>query len=155
MGIDYAASVFDQMLTRFIVEQKISDGTQQRTLILDFDGAFAGDQFPGKRGKTTPGAVGASELSMAALVQEAGGRYSELAWNGVIYTHTAQGCGGNPNVVYAYDLATNKVGSWGPAGGGMWGRSGPAISTRDSSTSTSSGTGGRIIGISSRSLTPV
>jgi outer membrane protein assembly factor BamB len=49
--------------------------------------------------------------------------------NNVIYTHTAQGCGGNPNMVYTYDLATNKVGSWGPAGGGMWGRSGPAISS--------------------------
>src|SRR5260370_10651244 len=49
-------------------------------------------------------------------------------WNGVIFTHTAQGCGGNPNMVYAYDLATKKVGSWGPSGGGMWGRSGPAIS---------------------------
>ena len=48
----------------------------------------------------------------------------------VIYTHTAQGCGGNPNMVYAYDLATNKVGSWGPAGGGMWGRTGPAISSK-------------------------
>jgi outer membrane protein assembly factor BamB len=48
----------------------------------------------------------------------------------VIYTHTAQGCGGNPNVVYLYDLATNKVGSWGPAGGGMWGRTGPAISSK-------------------------
>jgi len=48
--------------------------------------------------------------------------------NNVIYTHTAQGCGGNPNMVYSYDLATNKVGSWGPAGGGMWGRTGPAIS---------------------------
>lgn len=49
----------------------------------------------------------------------------------VIYTHSAQGCGGNPNMVYTYDLATNKVGSWGPAGGGMWGRSGPAISKDD------------------------
>ena len=48
--------------------------------------------------------------------------------NNVIYTHTAQGCGGNPNMAYSYDLATNKVGSWGPAGGGMWGRSGPAVS---------------------------
>jgi len=48
--------------------------------------------------------------------------------NNVIYTHTAQGCGGNPNMAYSYDLATHKVGSWGPAGGGMWGRSGPAIS---------------------------
>jgi len=48
--------------------------------------------------------------------------------NNVIYTHSAQGCGGNPNMAYTYDLATNKVGSWGPAGGGMWGRSGPAVS---------------------------
>jgi outer membrane protein assembly factor BamB len=48
--------------------------------------------------------------------------------NNVIYTHSGQGCGGNPNTAYAYDLATNKVGSWGPAGGGMWGRSGPAVS---------------------------
>ncbi len=49
-------------------------------------------------------------------------------FHGVFYTHTAQGCGGNPNMVYAYDLATHKVASWGPAGGGMWGRTGPAIS---------------------------
>ena len=55
--------------------------------------------------------------------------YALSLWKNVIYTHTAQGCGGNPNMVYTYDLATNKVGSWGPAGGGMWGRSGPAIST--------------------------
>jgi hypothetical protein len=34
-------------------------------------------------------------------------------------------------MAYTYDLATNKVGSWGPAGGGMWGRSGPAISKSD------------------------
>jgi outer membrane protein assembly factor BamB len=50
--------------------------------------------------------------------------------NNVIYVHTAQGCGGNPNMVYIYDLATDKVGSWGPAGGGMWGRTGPAISSQ-------------------------
>lgn len=54
--------------------------------------------------------------------------YALNLWKNVIYTHTAQGCGGNPNMVYAYDLATDKVGSWGPAGGGMWGRTGPAIS---------------------------
>lgn len=48
--------------------------------------------------------------------------------NNVVYTHSAQGCGGNPNMAYTYDLATHKVGSWGPAGGGMWGRSGPAVS---------------------------
>lgn len=47
----------------------------------------------------------------------------------VVYTHTAERCGGNPNTVYAYDLETDKVGTWGPAGGGMWGRTGPAISS--------------------------
>jgi outer membrane protein assembly factor BamB len=56
--------------------------------------------------------------------------YALNLYNNVIYTHTAQGCGGNPNMVYAFDLATKKVGSWGPAGGGMWGRTGPAISTK-------------------------
>jgi outer membrane protein assembly factor BamB len=54
--------------------------------------------------------------------------YALNLFNNVLYTHTAQGCGGNPNIAYAYDLATKKVGSWGPAGGGMWGRTGPAIS---------------------------
>jgi len=56
--------------------------------------------------------------------------YALNLWKNVIYTHTAQGCGGHPNVAYAYDLATGKVGSWGPAGGGMWGRTGPAISSK-------------------------
>jgi outer membrane protein assembly factor BamB len=56
--------------------------------------------------------------------------YALNLYNNVIYTHTAQGCGGNPNMVYAFDLATKKVGTWGPAGGGMWGRTGPAISTK-------------------------
>ncbi len=55
--------------------------------------------------------------------------YALNLFNGVIYTHTAQGCGGNPNMVYTFDLATGKVGNWGPAGGGMWGRHGPAISS--------------------------
>ena len=45
--------------------------------------------------------------------------YALNLWNNSIYTHSAQGCGGNPNNVYIYDLATNIVGSWGPAGGGM------------------------------------
>ena len=55
--------------------------------------------------------------------------YALNLFKNVIYTHSAQGCGGNPNMTYSYDLATNKVGSWGPAGGGMWGRTGPAISS--------------------------
>jgi outer membrane protein assembly factor BamB len=55
--------------------------------------------------------------------------YGLNLFNGVLYTHTSQGCGGNPNTVYTFDLASGKVGSWGPSGGGMWGRQGPAISS--------------------------
>ena len=60
---------------------------------------------------------------------------------GVIYTHTSQGCGGNPNHAYAFDLATKKVGNWGPAGGGMWGRTGPAISPTTGAMYTGTGDG--------------
>lgn len=45
----------------------------------------------------------------------------------VIYTTTAQGCGGNPNQFYGYDLATKKVGSFNPGSGGLWPRLGPSI----------------------------
>jgi outer membrane protein assembly factor BamB len=47
--------------------------------------------------------------------------------NGVLYTTTAQGCGGNPNNFYSYDLATKKVGNWAPGSGGMWPRTGPSV----------------------------
>jgi outer membrane protein assembly factor BamB len=56
--------------------------------------------------------------------------YALNLYKNVIYTHTAEVCGGNPNTVYAYDLATDKVGTWGPASGGMWGRTGPAIDSK-------------------------
>ena len=66
----------------------------------------------------------------ATFMPPNGKPYALNLWKNVIYTHTAQGCGGHPNMAYAYDLATSKVGSWGPAGGGMWGRTGPAISSQ-------------------------
>ena len=47
--------------------------------------------------------------------------------NGVIYTTTAQGCGGNPNNFYSYDLATKKVGNYNPGSGGLWPRTGPSV----------------------------
>ncbi|MEO8074885.1 MAG: PQQ-binding-like beta-propeller repeat protein [Acidobacteriota bacterium] len=47
--------------------------------------------------------------------------------NGVLYTTTAQGCGGNPNNFYSYDLATKKVGNYNPGSGGLWPRSGPSV----------------------------
>jgi outer membrane protein assembly factor BamB len=69
------------------------------------------------------------ELEAPAKFMPPNGKpYAMSLVNNVIYTHSAQGCGGNPNMAYTYDLATKIVGSWGPAGGGMWGRSGPAIS---------------------------
>ncbi len=72
-----------------------------------------------------------SEIAPPAKFMPPNGKpYALSLVNNVIYTHTAQGCGGNPNMVYTYDLATNLVGSWGPAGGGMWGRTGPAISSK-------------------------
>ena len=47
--------------------------------------------------------------------------------NNVLYTTTAQGCGGNPNAFYSYDLATRKVGQYLPGSGGMWPRTGATL----------------------------
>ena len=46
---------------------------------------------------------------------------------GVIYTATAQGCGGLTNAFYAFDLASKVVSAFIPSGGGLWGRRGAAI----------------------------
>jgi outer membrane protein assembly factor BamB len=74
-------------------------------------------------------AADGEELTPPARFMPPNGKpYALNLVNNVIYTHSGQGCGGNPNMAYTYDLATHKVGSWGPAGGGMWGRSGPAVS---------------------------
>jgi hypothetical protein len=54
--------------------------------------------------------------------------YALNLWNNVLYTHNGNRCGGIPDIAYTYDLATRRVGTWGPAGGAMWGRTGPAIS---------------------------
>jgi outer membrane protein assembly factor BamB len=45
----------------------------------------------------------------------------------VIYTASAQGCGGLTNAFYSYDLATKRASAFIPAGGGLWGRRGAAI----------------------------
>ena len=47
--------------------------------------------------------------------------------DGVVYTASAQGCGGQPNAFYSFDLATKKASIFQPAGGGLWGRRGDAI----------------------------
>jgi outer membrane protein assembly factor BamB len=49
--------------------------------------------------------------------------------DGVVYTATAQGCGGLTNAFYSFDLATRKGSAFVPAGGGLWGRRGASIGT--------------------------
>ncbi len=68
------------------------------------------------------------EIAQPELFMPPNGKpYGLNLYNGVIYTTTAQGCGGNPNTVYGYDLATKKVGQYMPGSGGMWPRSGPTV----------------------------
>jgi outer membrane protein assembly factor BamB len=47
--------------------------------------------------------------------------------NGVLYTASAQGCGGVTNSFYSFDLATRKASAFIPAGGGLWGRRGASV----------------------------
>jgi outer membrane protein assembly factor BamB len=66
--------------------------------------------------------------------------YSLAHVDNVLYTTTAQGCGGNPNQFYSYDLATKKVGSFNPGSGGLWPRLGPSVG-KDGSVYAGSGDG--------------
>jgi outer membrane protein assembly factor BamB len=66
--------------------------------------------------------------------------YSLNIFKNVLYTTTAQGCGGTPNQFYSYDLATKKVGSFNPGSGGLWPRLGPSIG-KDGSVYAGSGDG--------------
>lgn len=52
--------------------------------------------------------------------------YSLNLVNNIIYSTTAQGCGGNPNRVYTLNLADKKISYFGTSGG-SWGRSGAAV----------------------------
>jgi outer membrane protein assembly factor BamB len=69
-----------------------------------------------------------------------GKAYGLNLWKNVIYTTSAQGCGGNPNLVYAFDLATRRTATFDPGSGGMWGRAGPSIG-RDGTIYTGTGDG--------------
>src|SRR3954451_23670953 len=61
------------------------------------------------------------------FVPGGGKPYALNLHNGVIYTATAQGCGGLTNAFYSYDLATRKASAFIPAGGGLWGRRGASV----------------------------
>ena len=47
--------------------------------------------------------------------------------DGIVYTATAQGCGGLTNAFHSFDLASRRASTFIPAGGGLWGRRGAAI----------------------------
>src|SRR6476620_11850081 len=61
------------------------------------------------------------------FVPGGGKPYALNLFNGVIYTATAQGCGGLTNAFYSYDLASRRASAFIPAGGGLWGRRGASI----------------------------
>lgn len=61
------------------------------------------------------------------FVPGGGKPYALNLYNGVIYTATAQGCGGLTNAFYSYDLSTRRSTAFLPAGGGLWGRRGASI----------------------------
>ena len=55
--------------------------------------------------------------------------YALNLWNGVIFTTTSQSCNGSPNQVWAIDVNDpgNRVMTFNPRSGGLWGREGAAI----------------------------
>ena len=85
-------------------------------------------------------ATGQDTAPPELFIPSNGKPYGLNLYKNVIYTTTAQGCGGNPNQFYAFDLATRKVGSFNPGSGGMWPRLGPAIG-KDGSVYAGSGDG--------------
>jgi len=68
-----------------------------------------------------------SEQPIQVLPLPYGKPYGLNLVNNVIYTVTGQGCAGNPNALYAVDLANRKVTISQPPQGGLWGTAGPAV----------------------------
>ena len=85
-------------------------------------------------------ATGADLAPPEPFLPPNGKPYSLNLFKNVLYTTTAQGCGGNPNQFYSYDLETKKVGSFNPGSGGLWPRLGPSIG-KDGSVYAGSGDG--------------
>jgi len=72
-------------------------------------------------------ADGKDVVAPALFIPGGGKPYALNLHKGVVYTATAQGCGGLTNAFYSFDLATQVVSAFIPAGGGLWGRRGAAI----------------------------
>lgn len=61
------------------------------------------------------------------FVPGGGKPYALNLFDGIIYTATAQGCGGLTNAFYSYDLKSKRASAFIPAGGGLWGRRGASV----------------------------
>ena len=90
--------------------------------------------------RTLDPATGEEAAPPEPVLPPNGKPYALNIHDNVLYTTTAQGCGGNPNQFYGYDLATKKVGSFNPGSGGLWPRLGPSIG-KDGSVYAGSGDG--------------
>lgn len=90
--------------------------------------------------RTLDAATGEETAAAEPFLPPNGKPYGLNYHDNVLYTTTAQGCGGNPNQFYSYDLATKKVGSFDPGSGGLWPRLGPSIG-RDGRVYAGSGDG--------------
>ncbi len=77
--------------------------------------------------RTLDAATGEETAPPSPFIPPNGKPYGLNFHDGVLYTTTAQGCGGTPNQFYSYDLETKKVGSFNPGSGGLWPRLGPSI----------------------------
>jgi outer membrane protein assembly factor BamB len=72
-------------------------------------------------------ATGEDVVPAEKFVPGGGKPYALNLFKGVIYTATAQGCGGLTNAFYAFDLGSKRSTAFIPAGGGLWGRRGASI----------------------------
>jgi outer membrane protein assembly factor BamB len=68
-----------------------------------------------------------SEAPLQFLPLPYGKPYGLNLLNNVIYTVTAQGCGGVPNALYALNLENKKLAVSSPPQGGIWGTAGTAV----------------------------
>src|SRR5262249_58172068 len=73
------------------------------------------------------GGAGADGAPPEKFVRGGGKPYALNLFKGVIYTATAQGCGGLTNAFYSYDLASKRASAFIPSGGGLWGRRGASV----------------------------
>jgi outer membrane protein assembly factor BamB len=90
--------------------------------------------------RTLDAATGEDVAPPELFLPSNGKPYGLNVYKNVVYTTTAQGCGGTPNQFYSFDLETKKVGSFNPGSGGLWPRLGPSIG-KDGSVYAGSGDG--------------